>query len=182
MISPWETLDRTTVAELKIFTAELVRRKHPKTHAIGTFTVLDSAEWVNIIPITPENNVVMIRQYRHGTDSITLEVPGGLVEHGEHPAEAGMRECREETGYAASETALFLGATEPNPAFMNNCCHSYLWQNCLLQHSQAFDQFEDIEVELVPLAAIPDLIRQGTIRHSLTLAAFFFYHLHSNIS
>lgn len=177
MIQSWETLDQTMVADLKIFSALAVRRRHPKTNAVGTFTVLDSAEWVNIIPLTANNDVVMIRQYRHGTDSITLEVPGGLVERGEDPAEAGMRECREETGYAASEPALFLGATEPNPAFMNNLCHSFLWKNCTLQHAQAFDQFEDIDVELVPLEAIPNLIRQGAIRHSLTLTAFFYFNL-----
>lgn len=177
MISLWETLDSTLLADLKIFTAKAVRRKHPKRDAIGTFYVLDSEEWVNIIPLTPDKHVVMIRQYRHGTGAITLEVPGGLVERGEDPCAAGMRECREETGYSAPELALLLGINEPNPAFMNNQCHSYLWQNCTLTQAQTFDEFEDIEVELVPLAAIPGLIADGTIKHSLTLTAFFYYTL-----
>ncbi|MFY8000277.1 MAG: NUDIX hydrolase [Candidatus Kapaibacteriota bacterium] len=177
MISRWETLETTVVADLKIFTAKSVQRRHPKRDTVGTFYVLDSAAWVNIIPLTPDNQVVMIRQYRHGTDSVTLEVPGGLVERGENPSEAGMRECREETGYAASESALLLGVNDPNPAFMNNECHSYLWRDCTLQHAQAFDEFEDIDVELVPLARIPQYIADGTIKHSLTLTAFFFYTL-----
>lgn len=177
MIPLWETLDVTPLADLKIFTAKAVRRKHPKRNAVGTFYVLDSAEWVNIIPLTADKHVVMIRQYRHGTGAITLEVPGGLVEHGEDPREAGMRECREETGYAASESALLLGINEPNPAFMNNQCYSYLWQDCKPAQAQAFDEFEDIEVELVPLGAIPRLIADGTIKHSLTLTAFFYYTL-----
>ena len=177
MISRWKTLETTPLANLKIFTAKAVRRLHPQRDTFGTFYVLDSAEWVNIIPLTPRHEVVMIRQYRHGTDSVTLEVPGGLVERGEAPCEAGMRECREETGYTAPERALVLGINEPNPAFLNNQCHSYLWRDCLQTQAQAFDEFEDIEVELVPLARIPQLIADGTIKHSLTLTAFFFYTL-----
>lgn len=177
MIPLWETLETTLLADLKIFSAKAVRRKHPKRDAVGTFYVLDSAEWVNIIPLTQDKHVVMIRQYRHGTNAITLEVPGGLIERGEDPREAGMRECREETGYAAPEAALLLGINEPNPAFMNNQCHSFLWQHCVPTQAQAFDEFEDIEVELVPLGAIPRLIADGTIKHSLTLTAFFYYTL-----
>ncbi|TAE22844.1 MAG: NUDIX hydrolase [Candidatus Kapaibacterium sp.] len=176
-ISPWETLQRSLTADLRIFSAYNVQRKHPKTGALGDFTLLDSAEWVNILPLTADNNVVMVRQYRHGTDAITLELPGGLVERGENPLHAGMRECREETGYAAGEDAVLLGVNEPNPAFMNNRCHSFLWRNCSLQQGQSLDEFEDIEVVVLPLAEIPSRILAGEIQHSLVLTAFFFYFL-----
>lgn len=176
-LARWDTLECAQLADLRIFSAERVRRKHPRRDAVGEFYVLDSPEWVNIIPVTSEGNIVMIRQYRHGTDSITLEVPGGLVEHGEDPKTAGMRECAEETGYTAAHDAELLGVNQPNPAFMNNTCHSYLWLDCALSGEQQFDEFEDIEVVLVPLRQIPRLIQTGVIQHSLVLTAFFFWFL-----
>ncbi|MCS6808301.1 MAG: NUDIX hydrolase [Bacteroidota bacterium] len=181
MVARWETLNKTPIADLKIFTAHAVQRRHPTHGHIGTFTVLESAEWVNIIPLTRNNEIVMIQQYRHGTDSITLEVPGGLVEEGENPCGAAMRECKEETGYGAPHEALLVGVNEPNPAFMNNRCYSYLWQDCRLEYSPQPDEFEDIAVELVPVSRISEYIRSGKIAHSLTLTALLFYMLRVGI-
>jgi 8-oxo-dGTP pyrophosphatase MutT (NUDIX family) len=176
----WHTHERSTDGDYKIFTLDRVRRsvtKRDGRHAEGIFALLNSPDWVNIIPLTPHSTVVMVKQYRHGIDDFTLEVPGGLVERGEDPMLAGMRECEEETGYAGEGTAVFLGNNQPNPAFMNNTCFSYLWRNCTSRTAQMLDGNEDIEVVEVPLDQIPHLICDGILQHSLTLTAFYFYHL-----
>lgn len=141
------------------------------------FIVLDSAEWVNIIPVTKDNKVVLIEQYRHGIDGITLEVPGGLVENNEDPLTAAERECAEETGFVGSGKAILLGETLPNPAFLNNKCHSYIWFDCAKLKSQSLDRHEDIEVVEVPFDGIKEYIQSGKINHSLVLNAFFFYYM-----
>ena len=96
----------------------------------GIFYVLDSPSWVNIIPVTKDGNIVLIKQYRHGSNSITIEIPGGLVEKAEQSRNAAERECTEETGYTSSDPAILLGENLPNPAFLNNKCKSFLWLNC----------------------------------------------------
>jgi 8-oxo-dGTP pyrophosphatase MutT (NUDIX family) len=118
----------------------------------------------------------MVRQYRHGTRSITLEIPGGLVEHMDTPEETAIKELREETGYKASEM-IPLGSVHPNPAIQNNQCYTFLAKNVFLAGEQQQDEKEDIEVLLRPLSEIPRLIREGEITHSLVLAAFYRFYM-----
>jgi len=139
---------------------------------VQDFTVLGFADWVNIIPITPDEKVVMIRQYRLGTRSETLEIPGGLIsEDDTDPAEAALREMIEETGYHSDEV-VHIGTVEPNPAIQNNRCYTYLACNAVPVSGQSLDPTEAIEVELVDRKDIPALIRTSCITHGLVLAAF----------
>ncbi|MBK9247476.1 MAG: NUDIX hydrolase [Ignavibacteria bacterium] len=178
MIEHWTTSRITKIGDFKIFTLFEIERNHPTLlDKRGEFYTLETASWVNIIPITRNNTVVFVQQYRHGIDRLTLEVPGGLVEIGENPLLAGMRECLEETGYASTENAHFLGETLPNPAFLNNSCYCYVWHNCEKISAQALDGNEDIRVIEVPLAEIPTMILSGEIQHSLVLSAFLYYWL-----
>ena len=125
-----------------------------------------------MIPLTSDNDVVLIRQYRHGTRTITLEIPGGVIEGNDSPEEAARRELREETGYQASDMHL-LGHVHPNPAFLDNICYTYLARDVSIVGEQEQDEREDIEVMLKPVEEIPSLIREGEITHSLILAAFY---------
>lgn len=177
MIKKWETLGNRKVADLKIFSADMVTRKHPDWNKQSDFVVLNSPLWVNIMPITKDRKLVLIEQYRHGSDSITLEIPGGLIEHNEDPRLAGQRECMEETGFGSDKDAEQLGITKPNPAFLNNICYSYVWFDCIQISNQALDGNEDINIRTVPLDNVWDMIRTGEIDHSLVMNAFFYYSL-----
>ncbi len=116
----------------------------------------------------------MIRQWRHGIREVTLEIPGGVVEPDDTPCDAARRELAEETGYAADEM-IPLGFVYPNPAIQDNRCYTFLARNAVLQGGQELDDKEDIQIVQYPLSEIPRLIGEGTISHSLIIAAFWRY-------
>jgi 8-oxo-dGTP pyrophosphatase MutT (NUDIX family) len=174
MIEPWNKTGSEYLGDFRIFRIRVDSSRSPRTGNVHRFFVLESPDWVNVIPLTPEGNVIMIRQFRHGTEDVTLEVPGGMVDAADgDPAVSAARELREETGYEAEEV-IHLGSVAPNPAFLNNRCHSYLARNARPVAAPQLDGAEDIAFEEIPLADIPGLIRDGTITHSLTIAAFYY--------
>ena len=148
----------------------------PRTGIEHDFYIIESRDWVNIIPITIDHQVVMIRQYRHGSREVTLEIPGGLLDPGDTPEEAAARELLEETGYQAKEW-LKIGVVNPNPALFNNRCYTFLAQDIEKVSDPTPDQTEDIEVVLIPLADIPELILKGEIDHAMVITAFSYYFL-----
>lgn len=141
------------------------------------FITLHSSDWVNVVPITADGQVVLIRQYRFGTDSYTLEIPGGLVDPGEEPIQAGARELAEETGYT-SPGLVPIGKVSPNPALFSNTCHTFLAPDAVLSGAQRLDDDEDIEVITRPAQDLPGLVSSGQIDHCLVIAALTFYWLH----
>jgi 8-oxo-dGTP pyrophosphatase MutT (NUDIX family) len=115
----------------------------------------------------------MVRQFRHGTATITVEIPAGMVDPEDpDPAAAVARELCEETGYEAAEL-IHLGSVAPNPAFLDNQCHTYLARDVRLMGSQQLDGAEDIDIVLLTLEEIERMIAAGEITHSLTLNAFY---------
>lgn len=175
MIHNWKKIDSQTIADFRIFSARKDTSISPRTGQTHSFFVLDSPDWVNVIPVTPDGRIVLIRQYRHGIEQVTLEIPGGMVDGTDgDAAEAGRRELLEETGYAAEEM-IYLGSVHSNPAFLNNQTHTYLARNVRWIQEPQFDGAEDIEVMLVDAAEIPQMIRNGRITHALVVAAFYHY-------
>jgi 8-oxo-dGTP pyrophosphatase MutT (NUDIX family) len=177
MIKPWQTISSRPAGDFRIFTIRSDRKISPRTQKAHEFFVLDCVNWVNVIAITPDKQLVMVEQYRHGSDTVELEIPGGMMDAGDaSPAATGLRELREETGYEGENPQL-IGEIFPNPAIMSNHCFTVMLENCRCLHPVEFDHGEDLLTRLVPIANIPGMVATGKIRHSLVVVALYYFEL-----
>lgn len=177
MIKPWKKVGSSASGDFRIFKVRTDRLISPRTGAEHDFFVIDCANWVNVIAVTPARELITIQQYRHGSQTVELEIPGGMIDsHDASPVEAGVRELREETGYGG-RNARIIGQVFPNPAIMSNVCYTVLVEDCELRHDLQWDQGEDLVTVLTPLKALPELVAQGRIKHSLVVAALFHFQL-----
>jgi 8-oxo-dGTP pyrophosphatase MutT (NUDIX family) len=177
MIKPWPTLRSVLIGDFRIFKLRSDIKVSPRTGLEHDFFVLDSVNWVNVIALTPERQMVLVEQYRHGSDSVELEIPGGVMDLDEtDPVATAVRELREETGYAG-ENARILGRVHANPAILSNFCYTVLIENCRSGHDLELDPCEDLITSLVPLAEVPKLVAEEKIRHSLVVGALYHFDL-----
>jgi len=175
MIRPWNKIGTKLLGNFRIFTVRSDLKVSPRTQGEHDFFVIDCNNWVNVIAITPDQHIVMVEQYRHGSNTVELEIPGGMIDAKDaSPVAAGTRELREETGYEGDH-ARILGEIFPNPAIMSNVCYTVIVENCRLVHPVEFDSGEDLITRLVPLAELPRLVAEKKIGHSLVAVAL--YHL-----
>lgn len=178
-LTPWPLKESRCAGDYKIFKVRSDRRTSPRTGKEHEFFVIESVDWCNVIALTPDNQLVMVEQYRQGTNLIELELPGGMIDPGEGPLETAARELREETGYAG-DTPETVGFIYANPAIMNNKAHTTVIRNVTKQHDTQLDAGEDLITRLVPLVEIPKLIGDGTISHSLMVAALCRFQIAEN--
>ena len=170
----WPTLDTQKILDAHVFRYLKVKRQSPTTKEVGEFDIVQCFNWVNVIAITPEKKVVLIKQYRHGIDAVTVEIPGGAVNYNEDKLLAAKRELQEETGHT-SDNWKYLGSVDANPAFMTNHCDTYLAIDATKTHDQNLDPFEEIDVFLEAEDQIKILIKNKEITHSLIIAAWYLY-------
>lgn len=144
----------------------------PRTGEEHPRVIIDADEWANVVALTQDGRVILVRQWRFGSQAEGLEVPGGVVDKGESPEQAAARELEEETGYRPGSMES-VGWIWPNPAHFTNKQHTFVARDCERIHDGRPDGSEDLVVELVPRSAIPELIRSGEIRHALHVAALY---------
>ena len=175
MIKPWPVVSSRTVGDFRIFTLREDIRTSPVTGKAHDFVILDAVNWVNVIAVTPDRQLVMVEQFRFGSDTVELEIPGGMMDKTDaDPVATAVRELREETGYEG-ENARVLGKVWSNPAFMSNTCYTVLVENCQFKHPVEFDHCEDMATQLVPVADVPRLVAEGKILHSLVVVALGYF-------
>jgi 8-oxo-dGTP pyrophosphatase MutT (NUDIX family) len=177
----WRVLEQKVEPLMERFALRRARAMLPHTGVTHEFILLDSPDWVNIIPVTDDDHVVMIRQHRLGSNELELEIPGGLIDAGDRDAlAAAQRELLEETGYQAKNWTP-IGVISPNPALQSNRCHTFLAEGSQRCGDPTPDLTESLQVVLVPRRELLPMIASGDINHGLALNAFFLYSLHQGL-
>lgn len=169
MISKWKTKSYTHILKSFVFSYFKAERESSDGSLRGNFDILECRNWVNVFALDADRNLVLVKQYRHGIDEVTIETVAGVIENSEDPLDAAKRELLEETGHTSCMWTS-LGKVSANPAFMNNYCHYFLAENCTKTSEQNLDPLEEIEVLKLDMKSVENKIRSGDIHHSLFLA------------
>ncbi|HEX7653659.1 MAG TPA: NUDIX hydrolase [Verrucomicrobiae bacterium] len=178
MTQPWKQTGTKPVGDFRIFKLRSDIYVNPRTQKEHDFYVLDTVGWVNVVALTPQQELVMVRQFRIGSATVELEIPGGMMDPEDtDPVATGIRELREETGYEG-ENARLLGKIWSNPAILNNRTYTVLIENCTLKHGVEFDSGEDLSTTLIPVADVPRLVAEEKIGHSLVAVALYHFELY----
>lgn len=175
----WKRIDSTEIADCRIFKIREDICERAGDNTSHNFFVIENPDWVNIIALTKDGDVVLINQFRHGTEEIILEIPGGMIDEGEEPETAARRELVEETGYEAAEF-VYLGKSRPNPAIQNNTIYHFLAKDCVKVKETSFDEHESVVTCIVPYENVKKLILSGEITHALAVAGFYYSDLYLN--
>ncbi len=176
-LRPWPLLESRPLGNYRVFNLRTDVRRNPRTGQDHDFYVVEARPWVTVIATTPQQELILVEQFRHGTGTLELETPAGIMEPEEtDPVAAAVRELREETGFAGGPPQI-IGRIYPNPPLFNNTCTTVYIPGCERKHALELDAGEDIAVHLIPLAEIPQLIARFEIRHALAVVAWYHHEL-----
>ncbi|MEE2831416.1 MAG: NUDIX hydrolase [Candidatus Latescibacterota bacterium] len=174
-VDDWELVESEQLADYRITRVRRDRRRSPRTGAEHDFIVLQMREWVNVIAVTRQARIVIIEQYRHGTQEVGVEIPGGVVDPGDSELEqAARRELLEETGYEAEEFVC-IGKVTANPAIQDNRCHTFVALGAHAVGEARLEAGEDIAVGEVGIDEVGELIASGRMSHALVIAGFWWF-------
>lgn len=173
MLKPFRYGRSRELASTPIFTLHEHEAEHPRTGSVRPYVALQAPDWVNVVALTPEGELVLVRQWRHGTRRFELELPAGAVEPGETPEQAAARELLEETGYTARAITR-LGEVAPNAAYQSNSCYTVLAEDCRRTGETRFDEGEDIELVLCSPAALREQLG-GSVQNAMVFCGLFWW-------
>jgi ADP-ribose pyrophosphatase len=173
----WEKLSQRSQLQTRVFDVLGRRYRHPARSTEREFVVIQAPDWVNVVALTPDHHLVLVRQFRYGIDEFSLEIPGGVMDPGEDPVVAGLRELREETGFSGAPAKL-LGSVHPNPAIQSNRCHFVFVEAAVRSHDLEWDPDEEIQITTQPVEEVLALAHSGGIIHGLVLNALMLFEPH----
>jgi len=168
---PWELVKSESFAKLRVYEVVHEERRNPRDGRQHSFCVQRSRDWVTVIPVTVDNEIVLVRQFRPGTGDVTWEFPGGVVESGEPPLSAVVRELEEESGFKPGEV-MKVATLRPNPALIGNAMHVFLAKGCSPEGTRNFDDSEDLDTWAATPAEVDRMVDEGTMDHALMVAAW----------
>lgn len=172
-ILKWEKLSSRYLVKERWATLRVDTCKLQNGTIKDDYYVLEYPNWVNAIALTIDNKLILVRQYRHAADIISLEVPGGVIDGDESPENAIRRELLEETGYSF-DSAELIATLYPNPATANNVTYTFLLKGGMKTHEQHLDEHEILNVEKYTIAEVKQLLAENKIDQALHSAALFY--------
>ncbi|MEM7647478.1 MAG: NUDIX hydrolase [Pseudomonadota bacterium] len=172
LVMKWKILGSESLFSAGLFHLKADRCELPDGRVMPRYFVMDFPDWVNVLPMTENHEALLIKQYRHASKEVHIEIPGGSMDPrlNENAEQAARRELLEETGFDCQEM-IAVGSHFPNPALQSNCMHTFLARGCFEKQEQKLDAFEDLEIYRCSLEQLKDHIRDGDIDHSLMLAS-----------
>lgn len=172
--SEWKVRSSKELFSSGVFRLRVDECDLPDGRIMPRYYVLEFPDWANIVPVTEDNRLVLVEQYRHASGETTLEIPGGSTDPTDSdPQSAVVRELLEETGFEAKEVRL-IGKHRPNPAMQNNFMHTYIGYGCRKVAEPTPDLYEDLRVVLKPIPEVFDMILKGEIAHSIVVASLLY--------
>jgi len=169
----WKVLESKHLFNEPWFTVRKDVCELPNGNVHANYYILEYPDWATAFALTEDNQVLMVRQYRHGLGVISTELPGGVIDEGETPAEAILRELMEETGYEFRSIEA-IGSVAPNPATSTNMMHMFVAKGGVKVREQSLDETEDVEVLLLSIDELKDLLRNNGIVQSLHTTTTFY--------
>jgi 8-oxo-dGTP pyrophosphatase MutT (NUDIX family) len=168
----WKKLASEKVYSDRWFQARADKCEFPDGRIIEPYYVVELPNWANIFVVTSDEKIVLVRQYRYPVDQVTYELPGGVIDRGEDPKAAAIREMKEETGYHSDEVE-FVCQLSPNPAINNNTAYFFLAKNAISGEKKSVDAFEDIDICLFTKEEFLQLLRENKMQHGVQLGPVY---------
>ncbi len=164
----WNEKSKTTLLETPVFTVNRTESVSPEGK-IAHFIVNDAPDWVIVIA-EDGDDFLMVKQWRHGENGLSIEFPGGVIDDGEQPEDGARRELKEETGFCAEEL-VSLGSMNPNPALFRNRVHFFSARKLKKESGQNLDDDEFVSFFRVPKKEVIKKMGSREYPHAIMGAA-----------